>query len=41
MNHLHGLDSINIKIKGISKVKCVDKWDEEECFKEGLEMIIE
>ncbi|MBD5589114.1 hypothetical protein [Clostridium botulinum] len=40
MNYLHGLDSVNIKIKGVSKVKYIDKWDKKECFKEGLEMIV-
>ncbi|EQC1535475.1 hypothetical protein ACY1J9_001306 [Clostridium botulinum] len=41
MNHLHGLDSVNIKIKGVRKASYIDKWDEEECFKEGLEMMVE
>jgi len=41
MNYLHGLDSVNIKIKGVRKISYIDKWDKEECFKEGLEMIVE
>lgn len=41
MNYLHGLDSINIKIKDVKKVPYVDKWEKEECFKKGLEMIVE
>ncbi|NFH40743.1 hypothetical protein [Clostridium sporogenes] len=40
MNYLHGLDSVNIKLKEVEKVSYIDKWEKEECFKEGLEMIV-
>ncbi|EQB4341596.1 TPA: hypothetical protein ACXDAZ_002673 [Clostridium botulinum] len=40
ISHLHALDNVNINIKGVEKVSYIDKWDKEECFKEGLEMII-
>ncbi|WP_125154500.1 hypothetical protein [Clostridium rectalis] len=40
MSNLHWLDKVSIKIKGVKKVSYIDKWEKEECFKEGLEMIV-
>lgn len=40
MNDLHGLNEVNIKVKEVKKVSCIDKWNKEECFKEGLKMIV-
>ena len=40
MSNLHGLNEVDIKIKDVVKVSYIDKWDKEECFKEGLKMIV-
>lgn len=41
MSNLHALNAIGIKIKEVKSVMYIDKWNNKECFVEGLKMVVE